>query len=164
MFRVVQDVLRLVHNMLPLQRIGQIERKRPENKCWERSKEGAFNFATSDRVTGLLRYVVAEWFHQGDEDGGHCKYGLQADKILDAIEALKKWLRPRAGKNETGDAEIEKMSWRTTLSFYDFEMSETEINHLAATAIAILHVRWQWISSWVTTERLKLSSASSAAA
>ena len=116
-FRVVQDLLRLVHNMLPLQRIGQLDRQRAEHKCWDRSKEAAFNFANSDRVLGLLRHVDAGWFHQGDEDGDHCKYGLQADKILDAIEALKKWLRPRAGKNETEDAEIEKMSWRTTLCF-----------------------------------------------
>ena len=75
---------------------------RAENKCWERSNEGAFNFATADRVNQLLRHVDAEWFHQGDEDGHHCKYGLKADKIIDAIEALKMWLRPRAGKNETG--------------------------------------------------------------
>ena len=32
-FRVVQDLLRLVHNMLPLQRIGQLERQRAEHKC-----------------------------------------------------------------------------------------------------------------------------------
>ena len=145
----------------PLQRIRQIEKQPADNKCWERSNEGAFNFATSDRVGQLLRHVDAEWFHQGDGDGHHCKYGLKADKIIDA---MKMWLRPRAGKNETEDEELEKISWRTTLCFYDFEMSEAEINHLAATAIAVLHVRWQWISSWVTTERLKMSPASSAAA
>ena len=53
---------------------------------------------------------------------------------------------------------------RCVFMIYDFEMSETEINHLAATAVAVLHVRWQWISSWLTTERLKMSPASSAAA
>ena len=91
----------------PLQRIRQIEKQPADNKCWERSNEGAFNFATSDRVGQLLRHVDAEWFHQGDGDGHHCKYGLKADKIIDAIEALKEWLRPRAGKNETQDEKLE---------------------------------------------------------
>ena len=163
-FRVVQDLLRLVHNMLPLDRIGQLEKQRAEHKCWERSQQAARNFAHPDRVLALLRHVDAGWFHPGEEDGGHCKYGLKADHILDAIDALKKWLRPRAGQKQTGDEASEQMSWRTTLSFYDFEMSDTEIDHLSATAIAILHVRWQWISSWLTTEKLKMSSASSAAA
>ena len=71
---------------------------------------------------------------------------------------------PRAGQNEKQDAEIEKLSWRVSLRFYGFEMSETEIEHLAATTIAVAHVRWQWISSWVVAERLKMSAASSAAA
>ena len=105
-FRVVQDLMRLVHNMLPLQRIRKIEEQRTENKCWEHSTQGAFNFAAPDRVAQLLRHVDAQWFHPG-EDGHHCKYSLKADKITDAIEALKIWLQPRAGKNETQDEKLE---------------------------------------------------------
>ena len=36
------------------------------------------------------------------------------------------------------------------------EMSEDEVNQMAAAAVAILHVRWQWISAWLQTERAKL--------
>ena len=72
--------------------------------------------------------------------------------------AAQSWKERKAG------AEIEKLSWHVSLPFYGFEMSETEIEHLAATAIAVAHVRWQWISSWVIAERLKMSAVSSAAA
>lgn len=45
------------------------------------------------------------------------------------------------------DQDQENMSWRKTWNFYEFEMSADEIANLAAAAIAILHVRWQWISA-----------------
>ena len=47
------------------------------------------------------------------------------------------------------------MSWRRTLNFFDFEMSQDEVNQMAAAAVAILHVRWQWIFAWLQTERAK---------
>ena len=63
---------------------------------------------------------------------------------------------PRVIRNQTGNEEAEKLSWRRTLNFFDFEMSEDEVNQMAAAAVAILHVRWQWISAWLQTERAKL--------
>ena len=63
---------------------------------------------------------------------------------------------PRVIRNQTGNEEAEKLSWRRTLKFFDFEMSEDEVNQMAAAAVAILHVRWQWISAWLQTERAKL--------
>ena len=52
-FRVAQDLMRLVHSMLPLERICQTSDERDKNKCWDHSKEGAYNFATADRVGQL---------------------------------------------------------------------------------------------------------------
>jgi hypothetical protein len=52
-FRVAQNLMRLVHSMLPLERICQTSDERDKNKCWDHSKEGAYNFATADRVGQL---------------------------------------------------------------------------------------------------------------
>ena len=63
---------------------------------------------------------------------------------------------PRVIQNQRGNEQAEQMSWRRTLKLFDFEMSQDEVNQMAAAAAAILHVRWQWIFAWLQTERAKL--------
>ena len=93
-WRVLQDLMRLVHKMLPLERIHTLERihkndaESDKNKCWFHSETGAFNFATSDRVTQLAKDVDADWFYPG-EDGVNCKYGLKANILWTQSSAEK---------------------------------------------------------------------------
>ena len=158
-WRVVQDLLRVVHHMLPLGRIRkQAGLSRNVQACWQHTSDGAYQFANSDRVMVFLACGVQPfWFHTGD-DGQQCRFGLKAEYIPEAIAVVKAWMLPRVTRNQSGDAEAEKMSWRWTLWFLDFEMTEEEVSHMAAAAIAILHVRWHWISAWLQTEKIKLAS------
>ena len=70
-----------------------------------------------DPVGRLARHFDADWFHPG-EDGIKCKYGLKAENIVDAIQALKSWLLPTAGKNKMQDPEREKLPWHASINFY----------------------------------------------
>ena len=155
----MQDLLRVVHHMLPLGRIQkQAGFSQNVQSCWEHTSAGAYQFANSDRVKVFLQYGVQPfWFHAGD-DGQQCRFGLKAEYIPEAIAVVKSWMLPRVTRNQSGDREAEKMSWRWSLWFFDFEMSEEEVSHMAAAAIAILHVRWHWISAWLATEKSKLAS------
>eukprot|EP00435_Cladocopium_sp_Y103_P070083 s162_g34.t1 len=51
------DLLRLVHNMLPLERIHKPDDPAllEKNKCWSNTEQGAYNFAAPDRVAQLAR-------------------------------------------------------------------------------------------------------------
>ena len=150
--------MRVVHDLLPLDRIDRTNADKPNAKacCWERTHDAAFNFANHDRLMQLLKLFRPEWFHPGEVEG-LIKYGLKAENVTDAVEALATWLRPRALGNVDGIEELEKQSWRCTLKFHGFQMSNAEIDSLAGTAVAISHVRWQWVTAWIVTEKEKLS-------
>ena len=143
--------------MLPLRRIDIPDdpELQDQNKMWFNTEAGAYNFAERTRVAQLAQVFEPHWFQPGD-DGVTCKFGLKAEYIVDAVQALKTWMSRRAGDNPNRDEEQEKMSWRKTLDFHKFAMTDKEIAELTATAIAVLHVRWQWISSWLLAERAKL--------
>ena len=89
----------------------------------------------------------ADWFHPGEVEG-LTKFGLKAENVADAVQALATWMRPRAGPNVNGTEELEKQSWRCTLKFHAFQMTDAEIDRLSGTAVAISHVRWQWVTAW----------------
>eukprot|EP00435_Cladocopium_sp_Y103_P055896 s645_g18.t1 len=159
-----QDLLRLVHNMLPLERIHKPEDPAllKKNKCWSNTEQGAYNFAAPERVAQLGKAVQPTWFYTGD-DGLTCRFGLKDDFILQAIQVLKEWMLPRPGANPHHDKRQEQMSWRQTLHFHRFEIPHKEVEELAATAITVLYVRWQWISAWLIAEKAKLPACSSGA-
>ena len=46
------------------------------------------------------------------------------------------------------------MAHSTEISW--FEMTGDEIDRLAATAVAILYVRWQWLTAWLLAEKQRL--------
>ena len=152
-----QDLMRLVHNLLPLDRIDitNPDAPHPTANCREKSAECAFRFANQDRVWKLLKEFQPHWFHPGEVDGS-VEYGLKFDHLADAVHALASWMLPRAGRNDHGDKELEKQSWRTVLKFHAFEMTGDEIDRLAATAVAILYVRWQWLTAWLLAEKQRL--------
>eukprot|EP00435_Cladocopium_sp_Y103_P013980 s2744_g3.t1 len=148
--------------MLPLERIHKPEDPAllKKYKCRSNTEQGAYNFAAPERVAQLSRVFQATWFHPGD-DGVTCRFGLKDDYVLQAIQVLKAWMLPRAGANPDHDKNQELMSWRQTLHFHGFEMTNKEIEELAATAIAVLCVRCQWISTWLIAEKAKLPACSS---
>eukprot|EP00435_Cladocopium_sp_Y103_P046596 s1010_g13.t1 len=151
--RVLQDLMRLIHNMLPLERIKQdcADAAKPKGTscCWNRSKQDAYNFANSHRFGKLVTFFEKEWFHAGeDEHGAEEKYGIKAAHIVDATNAVVEWMLPRALAQVA-----ENQAWRTTLKFHGFSMTEDEIRELAASAVALSHVRWQWLTCWLRKER-----------
>ena len=153
---VWQDLMRVVHHLLPLDRIEKTHGEKPKKACcWERTHDAAFNFANRDRLMQLLMVFDPDWFHPGEIEGV-IKYGLRAENVTDAVQALATWMQPRATANANGIEELEKQSRRRTLKFHSFEMTDAEIDSLAGTAVAISHVRWQWVTAWIVTEKEKL--------
>lgn len=83
--------------MLPLERIHKPDDPAllKKNKCWSNTELGAYNFAAPERVAQLARVFQPTWFYAGD-DGLNCRFGLKDEYLLQAIQALKDWMMPRA--------------------------------------------------------------------
>lgn len=147
----VQDLMRTIHSMLPLERIIWANREMPTGKafCWEATSQCAFNFASSDRLIALLKHVKAEWFYPGEkEEEGRIRYGIRPDYLNDVIEGVVCWMLPRAGPSVQN---VEH--WQKHILFHDFKMTAQEIKQLVRAAVIVTLFRWQWITCWIEVNK-----------
>ena len=131
---VAEDLLRLIHHSLPLERIRSSE----PTLLQQSTLQGATAFATAIRVYQLGECLKSDFFLQTED-----AYGLQACHLEPVKEGLQKYLHERAAAYESSQ------NFSVSLKWTEFSMTEEEVERLCATVTALRHVRWQWISAWI---------------
>ena len=134
-----QDMLRTLHNLLPLDRLCWSAQENElastqagANPMWQKGYDGAFKFAGGRRGMKLCELMRADWFRSEPD----C-YGLRSEFIIDVFLAMLAWMRPhfcQLGQHSTTEERQNHFSHQ--LRFYGVQLSDAEMESLAGAVVA----------------------------